>query len=476
MITPVILAGGTGARLWPLSRAMYPKQFLQLHSDESMLQEALRRLDGIDVGQPLIVSNEEHRFLVAEHVRQLGVNAKILLEPVGRNTAPAIALAALELADSGFPDGLMLVLPADHVVEDSSALRAAILNAAEVAEAGAMVTFGIVPTFAATGYGYIRSDTVSREGKALFPVLGFVEKPDHETARQYVEAEDYYWNSGMFLFRADRFLRELGKYRPDILDACKKASVETASDMDFVRVDSEAFARCPSDSIDYAVMEPLCNAEGDSQVFVAPLDAGWSDVGSWDSLWDIKSKDANNNVVEGDVILEQAKNSFIYGQERLVAAVGVSNLVIVDTKDSLLVAEKGALQDVKSVVRAIESQQRVEYLQHREVFRPWGKYDSIDEGDGYQVKHITVSPGEKLSLQMHNHRAEHWVVVKGTAQVRCGDKTFLLKENQSTYIPQGEVHQLSNPSDVALEIIEIQSGSYLGEDDIVRFEDCYGRN
>lgn len=475
MITPVVLAGGSGARLWPLSRAMYPKQFLPLNSDVSMLQETLMRLDGLSVSSPHIVCNEEHRFLVAEHVRQLNLQAKMMLEPVGKNTAPAIALSALELTACGQPDALMLVLPADHVISDTKAFQLAVLEAASAAEAGAFVTFGIVPTEPATGYGYIRFGPVHGEGATGLPVQAFVEKPDQATAQRYIDSGDYYWNSGMFMVRADRYLEELKRYRPDILKVCEQAMLKTSHDHDFMRVDGAVFAECPADSVDYAVMEPLCGSGDAGAVLVVPLDAGWSDVGSLSALWDLKSKDSNGNVVQGDVILEQTRNCFVYGQDRLVATVGVDDLVIVDTKDALLVASKDSVQNVKLVVHTLKAQERSEYLQHREVYRPWGKFDSIDEGDRYLVKHITVNPGEKLSLQKHHHRAEHWVVVSGTAEVRCGDKLMRLSENQSTYIPLGETHQLRNPGEVPLEIIEIQSGAYLGEDDIIRYADEYGR-
>lgn len=475
MITPVVLAGGSGARLWPLSRAMYPKQFLPLNSDVSMLQETLLRLKGLSVSTPHIVCNEEHRFLVAEHVRQLNLQAKIMLEPVGKNTAPAIALSALELAACGQSDALMLVLPADHVINDTNTFQSAVTEAASAAEAGAFVTFGIVPTEPATGYGYIRFLPDHNDDAVALSVQSFVEKPDQAVARDYIASGEYYWNSGMFMVRVDRYLEELKSYRPDILKVCEQSMLKATHDHDFIRVDSAVFAECPEDSVDYAVMEPLCGSGDAGEVLVVPLDAGWSDVGSLSALCDIKRKDSNGNVVEGDVILEQTRNCFVHGQDRLVATVGLKDLVIVDTKDALLVASKGSVQDVRSVVHTLKGQERPEYLQHREVYRPWGKFDSIDEGDRYLVKHITVNPGEKLSLQKHHHRAEHWVVVSGAAEVRCGDKLMRLSENQSTYIPLGETHQLRNPGEVPLEIIEIQSGAYLGEDDIIRYADEYGR-
>ncbi|MDI3325970.1 mannose-1-phosphate guanylyltransferase/mannose-6-phosphate isomerase [Pontibacterium granulatum] len=469
MIFPVILSGGSGTRLWPLSRTMFPKQFLALNSDLAMLQETVSRLESIEVSSPQVICNEEHRFLVAEQMRQMDVKAHILLEPVGRNTAPAIALSALHLKEQGKSDAVMLVLAADHVIENVAVFHTAIQTALPKAEAGKLVTFGIVPTEPATGYGYIKGNP-NANADPVMDVAAFVEKPDLRTVQSYLKSGDYFWNSGMFMFRVDRYLEELEMHRADILDACVKAMKVTSSDMDFIRVDRDAFVSCPDDSIDYAVMENT------DQAVVVPLDAGWSDVGSWSALWDLKEKDEHNNVAEGDVILEDASNSFVYGQDRIVAALGVDNLVIVDTKDALLVAAKDKVQDVKKIVRQVKEAGRSEHLQHREVYRPWGKYDSIDSGSRYQVKHITVNPGAKLSLQKHHHRAEHWVVVKGTAEVRCGDRTMLLTEDQSTYIPLGEVHQLSNPGKVPLEIIEIQSGSYLGEDDIIRYEDDYGRN
>ena len=466
---PVILCGGSGTRLWPLSRKMFPKQFLPLTSELAMLQETVARLDGVETSDPRVICNEDHRFLVAEQMRQMGLNAKILLEPVGRNTAPAIALSALELKACGQGDEVMLVLAADHVIENVPAFHRAIATALPQAEAGKLVTFGIVPTEPATGYGYIKGAS-NDNADPVMSVSAFVEKPDVDTATSYLESGDYFWNSGMFMFRADRYLEELATYRSDMLSACESAMKGTSYDLDFVRVDHDAFAACPDDSIDYAVMEKT------DQAVVVPMDAGWSDVGSWSALWDVKEKDENNNVAQGDIMLESTTNSFVYGEDRLVTTLGVDDLVIVDTKDALLVAAKDKVQDVKAIVGRIKAQQRKEYLQHREVYRPWGKYDSIDQGSRYQVKRITVNPGAKLSLQKHHHRAEHWVVVKGTAEVRCGDKTMLLSENQSTYIPLGEVHQLSNPGIVPLEMIEVQSGSYLGEDDIVRFEDDYGRS
>lgn len=467
MITPVILSGGSGTRLWPLSRKMYPKQFLPLTSDKTMLQETVARLSGLGTGGLQVICNEEHRFLVAEQLRQIDKSGEIILEPVGRNTAPAIALSALALNKAGNGDSVMLVLAADHVIENVDAFQQSVNIALPLAEQGRLVTFGIVPIEPATGYGYIKGAAAGAQ--RYMPVEAFVEKPDRETATAYLESGEYFWNSGMFMFRADRYLEELKQHRPDILVACEGAMSNTEADLDFLRVDKSKFAACPDDSIDYAVMEKTECA------VVVPMDAGWSDVGSWYALWDVNDKDQFGNVSIGDVILESTQSSYVYSEGRLVSTLGVDNLVIVDTKDALLVANKNRVQDVKSIVSQVKEQGRTEHLQHREVYRPWGKYDSIDNGERYQVKHITVDPGAKLSLQMHHHRAEHWIVVKGTAEVRCGDEIKLLSENESTYIPLGELHQLYNPGKVPLEIIEVQSGSYLGEDDIVRYEDQYGR-
>ncbi|WP_299200241.1 mannose-1-phosphate guanylyltransferase/mannose-6-phosphate isomerase [uncultured Amphritea sp.] len=470
---PVIMAGGSGTRLWPLSRTQYPKQFLALNSDLSMLQETVRRLGG--VSQVSLICNEEHRFLAAEQMRVLNQSCSIFLEPVGRNTAPAIALAAIDAVNKGLGGECLLVLAADHVIEDEHAFQQVIAQAEPLAKEGMLVTFGIVPQHPETGYGYIKADVSSPASEAkgeehtAYSVSAFVEKPDLATAESYLTEGGYYWNSGMFMFRADRFLEELGKFRPDILEACQKAMVNTAADMDFVRVDAEAFSACPDESVDYAVMEKTDRA------VVLPLDAGWSDVGSWAALWEIKDKDSSGNVFDGDVIAHGTTESFVMSSNRLVTTLGVDNLIIVDTPDALLVADKSKIQDVKKIVAEIKDAGRNETFQHREVYRPWGKYDSIDLGERYQVKRITVKPGARLSVQKHHHRAEHWIVVSGTAMVTRGKETFLVTENQSTYIPLGEIHCLENPGKVELELIEIQSGSYLGEDDIVRLEDQYGR-
>lgn len=463
MIVPVIMAGGSGTRLWPLSRARYPKQFLPLNSERSMLQETLLRVSGLPVSESITICNEEHRFFVAEQLREIDALGKIILEPIGRNTAPAIGLAALSVDD----DPLLLVLAADHVIKDTDAFTSAVRQAMPLAESGKLVTFGVIPSEPHTGYGYIEAGTNMGEG---FEVASFKEKPDAQTAAQYLDAGGYYWNSGMFLFKASRYLQELKLFRADIHDACVESMAKVQLDLDFVRVDAEAFQRCPSDSIDYAVMEKTSDA------VVVPLDAGWNDVGSWTSLWDLGDKDSMNNVVVGDVMLQDTSNSYVRATDQLIAAVGVEDLVIVSTKDALMVAHKDRVQDAKLIAERLKSESRSEWELHREVYRPWGKYDSIDNGERYQVKRITVNPGAKLSVQKHHHRAEHWVVVSGTAKVTNGEKTFLLKENESTYIPIGTVHALENPGETPLEVIEIQTGSYLGEDDIVRLEDIYGRS
>jgi len=461
-IKPVILAGGSGTRLWPLSRAAHPKQFLALHGDDTMLQATARRLSGLNVKSSITICNEEHRFFVAEQLREVDMLGSIILEPVGRNTAPAIALAAL--MSNG--DDLLLVLAADHVIQDEAAFTKAVADATPLAEAGNLVTFGIVADQPHTGYGYIKR---GEERGVGFVVDKFVEKPSIKVAEDYVTSGQYYWNSGMFLFKASRYLSELSKFRPDIYEACKSSMVEVRKDIDFIRVDSQSFEGCPAESIDYAVMEKTDDA------VVVPMAAGWSDIGSWSSLWDISQKDGNGNAIHGDIILHEANNSYVRTDGTLVAAIGVDDLVIVATKDVVMVAHKDSVQNVKVIAEKIKSDLRAEWKTHREVYRPWGKYDSIDKGERYQAKRITVKPGAKLSVQMHHHRAEHWVVVSGTAKVTNGAKTFVMSENESTYIPLGVIHALENPGKVPLEIIEIQSGSYLGEDDIVRFDDIYGR-
>ncbi len=463
MIKAVIMAGGSGTRLWPLSRADHPKQFLKLHGSDTMLQSTMKRLDNLEISSTVTICNEEHRFFVAEQLREVDKLGAIILEPIGRNTAPAIALAALTTDD----DPLLLVLAADHVIKDQAAFTNAVNNAVPLAASGKLVTFGIVPNEAHTGYGYIKIG--SREGSG-FVVDRFVEKPSSNVAREYIESGSYLWNSGMFLFKASRYLEELKKFRSDIYKSCEAAVDKLESDLDFLRVDKELFSECQSDSIDYAVMEKTEDA------VVVPMDAGWSDIGSWSSLWDVSDKDKKGNVTEGDVILHNAKDCYVKSGDRLVAAVGLNDLVVVDTKDALMVAHKDSVQDAKLIAQKLKLDERSEWELHREVYRPWGKYDSIDSGEGYQVKRITVKPGAKLSVQMHHYRAEHWIVVSGCAKVTNGEQTFLLSENESTYIPVGVTHALENPGKVNLELIEVQSGSYLGEDDIVRFEDKYGRS
>lgn len=464
----VIMAGGSGSRLWPSSRGLYPKQFLSIAGDSTMLQATLARVEGVSTSTS-VICNEEHRFVVAQQAQEFGVAlTSIILEPVGRNTAPAIALAAFDALDSS--DGaapLLLVMAADHVIEDVAAFHAAVSVAKLQAEAGKVVTFGIVPESPHTGYGYIQRGVESGDG--AYAVSRFVEKPDEATAQSYLDDGAYYWNSGMFLFAADVYLGELKAYRPDIYEACEQAYLGKSRDVDFLRIDAEAFKACPDESIDYAVMEKTDKA------VVVPLSAGWSDVGAWSSLWEIGDQDASGNVSSGDVLSHNTSNSYIRAEHRLVATVGLDNVVVVETNDAVLVAAKDQVQDVKKIVESLKAQDRSEVSQHRHVYRPWGVYDSIDNGERYQVKRITVKPGAKLSVQMHHHRAEHWIVVSGIAKVTNGDKELMLTENQSTYIPVGVVHALENPGKIPLELIEVQSGSYLGEDDIVRFEDRYGR-
>lgn len=468
MLFPIIMAGGSGSRLWPLSRQLNPKQFLPLaDADFSMLQATIQRLAGLGAELPRLICNEQHRFLAAEQLRLLGLEkAGILLEPVGRNTAPAIALAALQ-ACSEAEDPILLVLAADHLIQDVEAFQTCIQTALPLAQDGKLVTFGIVPTHAETGYGYIEQGI--DVGVGGFKVSRFVEKPDLVTAQEYLANGSYFWNSGMFMFRASRYLEELETYRPDILAACREALAGGSQDMHFTRVDEAAFAACPDDSVDYAVMEKTADA------VMVPLDAGWSDIGSWTALWDVSDKDQQGNVFKGDVLNQQSRNTYVHADSRLVATVGLDDLVIVETKDAVLVAHKDHVQDVKKIVEQLKNGSRTEHINHREVYRPWGVYDSVDNGHRYQVKRITVKPGAKLSVQMHHHRAEHWIVVSGTARVTNGEKTYLVCENESTYIPIGQIHALENPGVIPLELIEVQSGSYLGEDDIVRFEDKYGR-
>ncbi|WP_314103167.1 mannose-1-phosphate guanylyltransferase/mannose-6-phosphate isomerase [uncultured Stenotrophomonas sp.] len=464
-ILPVILSGGSGTRLWPLSREAYPKQFLPLVGDVTMLQATWNRVAAIAGKAPIVVANQEHRFMAAEQLRECNVTPQaLILEPIGRNTAPAIAIAALQALAAG-EDALLLVLPSDHVVRNDAAFHAAVKQAAAAADAGKLVTFGIVPTAPETGYGYIKAQA----GTGVHAVDRFVEKPDLATAQQYVASGEYYWNSGMFLFKASRYLQELEALQPAILAACRAALDKASRDSDFIRLDADAFAASPNDSIDYAVMEKTADAA------VVPLDAGWNDVGSWSALWEVSDKDADGNACHGDVIALDCRNSYAYGT-RLIAMVGLEDVVVVETDDAVFVGHKDRVQDVKDIVGQIKRDGRSEAAAHRKVYRPWGAYDSIDNGARFQVKRITVKPGATLSLQMHHHRAEHWIVVSGTAEVTRGEDVILLTENQSTYIPLGVTHRLKNPGKLPLELIEVQSGSYLGEDDIVRFEDQYGRS
>jgi len=467
MILPIIMAGGSGTRLWPLSRGNYPKQFLSLRGDKTMLQDTLVRLEGLSHRPAMLICNEEHRFIAAEQVRQLGVeHSGIFLEPVGRNTAPAIALAAFKAIENN-QDPLLLVLAADHVIENISAFQASVDQASILAEQGKLVTFGITGNKPETGYGYIKRGVPHQTG---FVVDSFVEKPDLATAKTYLESGEYYWNSGMFLFKASGYLNELKTFRPDIYKACELAMQVQNDDMDFVRVDKVAFESCPDESIDYAVMEHTKDA------VVVPMDAGWSDVGGFAALWEVSNKDENGNAFNGDVKAVDTKNTLVLGDDKLIATIGVKDLVIVSTKDAVLVAHKSESQKVKAIVQQLKDEQRSEVTFHREVYRPWGKYDSVDSGERFQVKRITVKPGAKLSVQMHHHRAEHWIVVSGTAKVHLDGTEQYLTENESVYIPITAVHALENPGKVDLELIEVQSGSYLGEDDIVRFEDRYGRS
>jgi len=469
---PVIMSGGSGTRLWPLSRKLYPKQFLPLSGKQTMLQETLSRLSGLDTQSPLVICNEDHRFIVAEQLREAGVSdSEIILEPTERNTAPAIAVAAfhaLKNNKKNDKDVILLVLAADHEVSDIKAFHDAIKIAEGLALDDKMVTFGIVPDHAETGYGYIKRGVAM--GDRGFKVDAFVEKPDLQTAESYLLSGDYLWNSGMFMFKASRYLEELKQYRPDIFDACSHVVEQVDRSFDFIRLDKEHFSACPAESIDYAVMEKTKDA------VVVPLDANWNDVGSWSALWNIHQKDNNGNVLVGDVLTEDVVDSYCHGTYRLVAAVGVDNLVIVETPDAVMVSTKDRVQDVKKIVEQLNKANRDEPVVHRKAERPWGTYDCIDKGERFQVKRIVVKPGGTLSLQMHHHRAEHWIVVKGTAKVTKDDKTFILSENESSYIPIGATHRLENPGVVPLEMIEVQSGSYLGEDDIVRFDDTYGRS
>jgi mannose-1-phosphate guanylyltransferase/mannose-6-phosphate isomerase len=463
-IVPVILAGGSGTRLWPLSREYYPKQLLSLSGDQSLLQDTVLRLADFDhVSSPEVVCNEEHRFLVAEQLREVGVApGRILLEPVGRNTAPALTLVALD-AMMNRGDPVLLVMPADHVIPDREAFHSLVAEGARFADEGKLVTFGIVPSSAATGYGYIRVGDDHA-------VSAFVEKPDPDTATEYLESGDYLWNSGMFMLKASVWVEELGKYRKDILDASQIAYAAGTHDLDFFRLPLEEFAAIPSESIDYAVMEKTDRA------VVLPLDAGWSDIGAWSVLWEVSQRDRAGNALSGDTLVHDTRNSLVMARHRMVATVGVEDLVVVETPDAVLVCHKERAQDVKHIVASLKQSERPEYRFHRRVYRPWGSYEGVDIGERFQVKRLSVKPGAALSLQSHQHRAEHWVVVRGTARVTRGEEELLLTENESTYIPVGMKHRLENPGKIPLEIVEVQSGGYLGEDDIERFDDRYNRH
>ena len=465
-VIPVILCGGSGTRLWPLSRELYPKQLLSLVGEQSLLQNTLARCDSHpETTRPILVCNEEHRFLVAEQLRELGTTADILLEPEGRNTAPAVALAA-HLARERFDNAILVVLPSDHVILDTEGFHAALSDAIELAKGDHLLTFGVVPDHAETGYGYIRQGAAQGKG---FVVDEFVEKPDARRATEFLATGGYLWNSGMFVFKASAYLDELQRQRPTMAEACKAAVSDWTYDHDFIRVHKENFIASPSESIDYAVMEQAAST------IVIPLEAGWSDIGSWDALWSILDKDADNNALLGDVVTSDLTNSLVRAEHRLVSVIGLDSIIVVETADAVMVATLDRAQDVKSIVRQLKSEDRTESSLHRRVFRPWGFYESLDTGDQFQVKRIGVTPGAGLSLQLHHQRAEHWIVVKGTATVTRGDETFELQQNESTYIPVETRHRLQNLTDEPLEIIEVQSGDYLGEDDIVRFDDLYGR-
>ncbi|MCB8745726.1 mannose-1-phosphate guanylyltransferase/mannose-6-phosphate isomerase [Rhodoferax sp. U2-2l] len=481
LVQPVVLSGGSGTRLWPLSREKYPKQLLSLVGQDSLLQATVRRVTGtpgVTLTTPMVVCNEEYRFVIAEQLRLLGESGTVVLEPCGRNTAPALTLAALA-ASKGGADPVLLVMPADHVITNVAAFQDVVSRGAALADAGAVVTFGITPDAPETGYGYIQTGTqFGNADAAARSIARFVEKPDLATAQSYLDAGSYLWNSGLFMMRASVWLSALGVCRADILAACQSAWEVGQTDGEFVRVGKELFAACPSDSIDYAVMERIAANTSSSTLpagVVLPLNAGWSDVGAWDALWQVLPKDASGNVAQGDVLLQDCENTLALSEGRLVACVGVRDLVVVETADAILVSHKDKTQDVKKIVDQLKAQKRPEGSIHRKVFRPWGSYDGVDRGARFQVKRIMVKPGGVLSLQMHHHRAEHWIVVSGTARITRGEEVFLLSENQSTFIPLGTTHRLENPGRVPLEMIEVQSGSYLGEDDIVRLEDVYGR-
>lgn len=479
-IQPVILSGGSGTRLWPYSREAYPKQFLSFSGNETLFQETVARIADtavdpaqFDLKPPLVVCNELHRFLVAEQLRQMGFERSvIILEPVGRNTAPALTLAAANAA-SQVEDPVLVVMPSDHHIADLEGFQLRVLDAVRWAAGGAVVTFGIVPSKAETGYGYILKG--AQIGDESFVLDRFVEKPDAVQAADYVASGDYLWNSGLFVLRSSIWLEQIASQRPDIAEHCREALNRAKRDGDFIRIDKASFASCPADSIDYAVMEKLAKQPGENRAVVLPLDVGWSDLGSWSAYSEIKAQDDDGNVTVGDVFAKDARNSLLYSQSRFVAAVGVSDLVVIETTDAVLVAHKDKAQDVKAITEHLKRSSRQEHVYHAKVHRPWGDYEGIDRGPRYQVKRLTIKPGATLSLQLHHHRAEHWVVVKGTARVTRGDESFILTENESTFIPLGVQHRLENPGVIPLEIIEVQSGGYLGEDDIVRFEDIYNR-
>jgi len=471
-VHPVILSGGAGSRLWPLSRELYPKQLLALTGDFSLLQETAKRVaDPKRFGAPLVICNNEHRFAIAEQLQQIGVEPQaIVLEPEGRNTAPAAAVAALMLSDSAGPDALMLLLPSDHLVQDPAAFLAAADKAAEAAGEGSLVTFGIKPTGPETGFGYIKRGAVLRKQAGVYKVERFVEKPDLKTAKAYLASGDYSWNSGMFMFPVRQFIAELERLEPAMLEACRQAIAAAKEDLDFTRLDAKAFGRARSRSVDVAVMEHT------EQAAVVPAEMGWTDVGSWSALWDIAPKDKAGNSLLGDVLVEDTRNSYIRSDSALTAVLGLNDVIVVTTEDAVLVAAKDRAQDVKLLVEKLKRAGRSEPLAHRRIHRPWGWYQTVDNGDRFQVKHIMVKPGHSLSLQKHFHRAEHWIVVYGVAQVTRGEDSLLVPENESVFIPLGTKHRLANPGKLPLRLIEVQSGSYLGEDDIVRLEDHYGRS
>lgn len=470
MIIPIILAGGSGTRLWPLSRQLYPKQLIDIYNEHTMLQNTVQRLEGIqDAGSPIVVCNEAHRFMTAEQLRAIDVEpGAIILEPVGRNTAPAIAVAALKAMENN-QDPLLLVLPADHVIEDLKQFYNTVTAARAYAEKDHLITFGIVPDKPETGYGYIQKGRLLEKTSGISVIEQFVEKPDRKTAQSYIDSGEYTWNSGMFMFKASVIVKALEKHRPDIMTPCRNVLSQAVRDLDFLRLNQEQFEKVPSDSIDYAVMEKT------SQGAVVPLDAGWSDMGSFDALWQTGRKDEHENVIKGDVVLHDVRQTYINSEKSLVAAVGLEKFVIIETKDAIFISPRDRVQDVKKIVKELKVQGRSEAVNHSRVYRPWGSYETIDIEPRFQVKRITVKPGAKLSLQKHYHRAEHWTVVAGTAIVTKGEEEILLKEDQSIYIPLGTLHRLENPGKIPLELIEVQSGPYLGEDDIVRFDDIYGR-